>query len=124
MSKTSSMVVFAVFATSLTATSANAHPKLTSATPPADLSALSSPTEIRLIFSEGVIPKFSGVELKEDRGGKTVATGPAATDPKDKKQLVVPLKAPLAVGGYTVNWHVVSEDTHRVRGQYSFRVEH
>jgi methionine-rich copper-binding protein CopC len=123
MSKTNLMVVFALFATSIIATSANAHPKLTSATPPADLSTLSSPTEIRLTFSEGVIPKFSGLELK-DQSGKTIATGPAATDPKDKKQLVVPLKTPLAVGGYTVNWHVVSEDTHRVRGQYSFRVEH
>jgi methionine-rich copper-binding protein CopC len=117
------MVVVALFATTLIATSANAHPTLTSATPPADLSTLSSPREIRLTFSEGVIPKFSGLELK-DQSGKTIATEPAATDPKDKKQLVVPLKAPLAVGSYTVNWHVVSEDTHRVRGQYSFRVEH
>jgi methionine-rich copper-binding protein CopC len=123
MSKTSSIVVFALFATNLIATSANAHPKLMSATPPADLSTLSSPTEIRLTFSEGVIPKFSGLELK-DQSGITVATGPAATDAKDKKQLVVPLKAPLAGGDYTVNWHVVSEDTHRVRGQYSFRIEH
>jgi methionine-rich copper-binding protein CopC len=117
------MAVLALFAASLIATSANAHPKLTSAAPPADLSSSSSPTEIRLTFSEGVIPKFSGLELK-DQGGKTIATGPAATDPKDKKQLVVPLKAPLAAGGYTVNWHVVSEDTHRVEGQYSFKVEH
>ena len=123
MSKTSSMAVFALFATSLIATSANAHPKLTSATPPADLSTSSSPTEIKLTFSEGVIPKFSGLNLK-DQSGKTIATGPAATDPNDKKQLVVPLKAPLAAGGYTVNWHVVSEDTHRAQGKYSFRVEH
>ena len=123
MLKIGSLAVLALFATSLIATSAYAHPKLKSATPPADLSAASSPTEIRLTFSEGVIPKFSGLELK-DQGGTTIATGPAMTDPKDKKQLVVPLKAPLAAGGYTVNWHAVAEDTHRVEGQYSFKVEH
>jgi methionine-rich copper-binding protein CopC len=118
-----SMAVIALFASSLIATSASAHPTLKSAMPPANVAASSSPTEIRLTFSEGVIPKFSGLELK-DQGGKAVATGPAATDPKDKKQLVVPLKAPLAAGDYTVNWHVVSEDTHRVEGQYTFKVEH
>jgi methionine-rich copper-binding protein CopC len=116
------MALFALFATSLIATSASAHPTLRSATPPANLSTTTSPTEIRLSFSEGVVPKFSGLELK-DKSGKAVATGPAATDPKDKKQLVVPLQAPLAAGDYTVNWHAVSEDTHRLEGQYSFKVE-
>jgi methionine-rich copper-binding protein CopC len=123
MLRRQALAALALFATSLIATSASAHPKLTSATPPANVSASNSPTEIRLTFSEGVIPKFSGLELK-DKGGKAIATGPAATDPKDKKQLVVPLPAPLAAGDYTVNWHAVSEDTHRVEGQYSFKVEH
>jgi methionine-rich copper-binding protein CopC len=114
--------VIALCAASFIATSAYAHPKLMSATPAAGASISSSPTEVRLRFSESVIAKFSGVELK-DQDGKTIATGPAATDPKDKKQLVVPLKAPLPTGPYTVDWHVVSEDTHRLEGQYSFKVE-
>lgn len=111
----------ALLAAGLITTSAMAHPKLMSVAPAADHSMSKSPTEIRLTFSEGVISKFSGLELK-DEGGKTVATGRAALDPKDSKQLIVPLKAPLAAGGYTVNWHAVSEDTHRVHGQYSFKV--
>ena len=117
-----SIGTLALVAVSLFAASANAHPTLKSAIPPADVSSALLPTEIRLNFSEGVIAKFSGLELK-DEGGRTIATGAPATNPKDKKQLVVPLPAPLAAGRYTVNWHVVSEDTHRVEGHYSFRIE-
>jgi methionine-rich copper-binding protein CopC len=112
----------AVVALSLLATSANAHPKLISASPSADVSSKVSPTEIKLNFSEGVIAKFSGLELK-DEAGKTIATGAPVTDPKDQKQLIVPLPAPLTAGHYTVIWHAVSEDTHRVKGEYSFGVD-
>ena len=113
----------AVLAISLLTTSANAHPKLISASPAADVSSKVSPKEIKLNFSEGVIAKFSGIELK-DETGKTIATGVAATDPKDRTQLVVPLPAPLMAGHYKVMWHAVSEDTHRVKGEYSFGVDH
>jgi methionine-rich copper-binding protein CopC len=30
---------------------------------------------------------------------------------------------PLAPGRYRVRWHVVSVDTHRTEGEYSFSVE-
>ena len=113
----------AVLAISLLATSANAHPKLISANPAADASSKVSPTEIKLTFSEGVIARFSGIELK-DETGKAIATGVAATDPKDRTHLVVPLPAPLMAGHYKVMWHAVSEDTHRVKGEYSFGVDH
>jgi len=112
----------AVLAISLLATSANAHPKLISASPAADVSSKVSPTEIKLNFNEGVIAKFSGVEIKNE-SGKAIPTGVPLTDPKDQKQLVVPLPAPLMAGHYTVTWHAVSEDTHRVKGEYSFGVD-
>jgi methionine-rich copper-binding protein CopC len=99
----------AVLVISLLATSANAHPKLKSASPATDVSSKVSPTEIKLNFSEGVIAKFSGVEIKNE-SGKTIPTGVPVTDPKDQKQLVVPLPAPLTAGHYTVTWHAVSED--------------
>ncbi len=119
---TITMGTIAVLAISLLATSANAHPKLISASPSADVASKVSPTEIKLNFSEGVIAKFSGLELK-DEAGKAIATGAPVNDPKDQKQLVVPLPAPLTAGHYTVTWHAVSEDTHRVKGQYSFGVD-
>jgi methionine-rich copper-binding protein CopC len=112
----------AVLAMAALAGSAEAHPKLKSVSPAADVSSKVSPKEIRLNFSEGVIAKFSGLELK-DEAGKTIATGAPANDPGDRKQLVVPLPAPLTAGRYKVTWHAVSEDTHRVKGEYSFGVD-
>ena len=97
-----------------------AHPKLTATIPAADAQA-QSPQEIRLSFSEALVAKFSGLDLKDEHG-KQIETGAAASDPKDRKQLIVPLKAALAPGRYTVEWQVVSEDTHRIKGSYSFEV--
>ena len=119
---TMAISTLAVLAISLLATSANAHPKLNSASPAADVSSKVSPTEIKLNFSEGVIAKFSGLELK-DEAGNTITTGAPVNDPGDRRQLVVPLPAPLTAGRYKVTWHAVSEDTHRVKGEYSFGVD-
>ena len=136
MSQAQIFGVFTALALSLMATSAVAHPKLKSAVPAADMDANASPTqndvatkdktsgapkEIRLMFSEAVIAKMSGIVLK-DEAGKLVPTGSPQTDPQDQKQLVVPVSAPLAPGHYSVTWHAVSEDTHRVKGEYNFTV--
>jgi methionine-rich copper-binding protein CopC len=122
MSRNTTIGTLAVLVISLLATSANAHPKLNSASPAAEVSSKVSPTEIKLNFSEGVIAKFSGLELN-DEAGKTIATGVAVNDPRDIKQLVVPLPAPLKPGHYRVTWHAVSSDTHRVKGEFSFGVD-
>ena len=121
MTTTTSLTVLALFAVGLMASPASAHPTLKSATPPAD-GAASAPRELRLNFSEGVISKFSSVDLK-DQNGKKISTEKVVTDPNDKKQLVVPLKEPLKAGSYAVKWNVVSEDTHRVNGTYTFKVD-
>jgi copper resistance protein C len=101
---------------------ANAHGALEKSAPARDAAVSGDVKEIRLDFSESVIAKLSGIELK-DQGGKTITTGAAVNDPKDKKKLVVPLQTPLQAGAYTVNWHAVSDDTHRVKGSYSFKVQ-
>ncbi len=121
MLKTTSTAAIALFAASLIATSAYAHPTLKSANPPVEGTATAPTTEIRLNFSEAVISKFSSVELR-DLSGMKIATGKVATDAKDEKQLIVTLQAPLQAGAYTVKWTVVTADTHRVNGMYSFKV--
>ena len=90
--------------------------------PPAGGTVASSPSEIRLTFSEGVEPALSGIVLT-DAAGKKVATGKPAADPKDKAELVVPLPQPLAPGTYKVAWHAVSVDTHKTEGTFSFTVK-
>ena len=102
------------------ATAASAHGKVLSTTPVADQVG-ASPREIRLVLSEAIFPKFSGIVLK-DQAGHVIRTGPAAVD-ASKTQLFTPLTAKLAPGSYQVVWHVVCADTHRMQGQFGFVVK-
>jgi methionine-rich copper-binding protein CopC len=116
-----SMATVIVIAASMLGTAAFAHPELQSAEPAAGAAMTTSPKQIRITFNESVVPQFSGVEVK-DQTGKVISTGKAATDPANKESLVVQLKEQLPPGDYTVEWHAVSDDTHRVKGSYSFSV--
>ena len=121
MSKQISVAAVAVFAASLFVGAAYAHPQLQSADPAAGAAVTTSPKQIRITFNENVIPQLSGVEVK-DQTGKMIPTGKAATDPANKKLLIVPVNEQLPAGGYKVEWHAKSDDTHRVKGNYSFSV--
>jgi methionine-rich copper-binding protein CopC len=123
VSKMTSMAAVTMIAVSLFGSAAYAHPELQSAEPAAGATMTTSPKQIRITFNESVIPQFSGVEVK-DQTGKVVSTGKSATDPANKKLLVVLLKEQLPAGDYKVEWHAVSDDTHRVKGNYSFSVAH
>src|SRR6202022_2734075 len=116
-----SMAAVTMIAVSLFGSAAYAHPELQSAEPAAGAAMTTSPKQIRITFNENVIPKMSGVEVK-DQTGKIIPTGKAATDPANKKLLIVPLTEQLPPGDYKVEWHAVSDDTHRVKGNYSFSV--
>ena len=80
-----------------------------------------SPKEIRLTFTEAIEPRFSGIDLAAG-DGKAIATGQAVVDPRNNRRLVLPVPS-LVPGRYRVRWHVVSVDTHRTEGEYSFTVE-
>jgi methionine-rich copper-binding protein CopC len=102
--------------------SASAHATLVKAIPPVGGTVTASPSEIRITYSEAIEPRFSGIELK-GADGHTVATGAAGVDPGDRATLIVPLKSALPPGSYKVTWHVVSVDTHRTQGSFSFEVK-
>ena len=72
-------------------------------------------------FSEGVEDKFTKVSLTTN-SGKTVIVNTVATDPDDKKVLIITPATPIAAGEYKVEWHAVSVDTHKSEGEYSFKV--
>jgi len=97
------------------------HAFLSEAAPLVGGTVSAAPKEIRLSFSEAIEPHFSGIDLVTE-DGRTIATGQAIVDPGNDKQLVLTLP-PLAPGRYRVRWHVVSVDTHRTEGEYSFAVE-
>lgn len=103
------------------ATAALAHAQLEKATPAVGGS-VASPSEIRLKFSEGVEPRFSGVTLSAANGAAQ-PLGKAATDPADASVLIVKVTKALPPGVYTVNWHAVSVDTHHTQGSFDFTVK-
>ena len=121
MSKMTTLAAITMLTTSLLSGAAYAHPEFQAADPAPGAATTASPKQIRITFNENVIPKLSGAEVK-DQTGKIIATGKAATDPANKKSLVVPVNEQLPPGDYKVEWHAVSDDTHRVKGSFSFSV--
>src|SRR6202047_1738680 len=105
----------------MTPTAALSHAFLNEAAPLVGGTVPASPKEIRLTFTEAIEPRFSGIDLTTG-AGRAIATGGAPVDPGNDKQLVL-LVPPLTPGRYRVHWHVVSVDTHRTEGEYSFTVE-
>ena len=103
----------------LVASSVFAHAHLKEQTPAAD-STVSAPSDLRLVFSEGVEATFSKVTISKD--GAPVLVKSLATEGSDKKTLIVTPAAPLPAGAYKVEWHAVSVDTHKSEGAYSFKV--
>lgn len=105
----------------LGAAAADAHPRLQTSNPAAGALLKAAPKDIRMSFSEELVPNFTGLELKT-AAGKPIPTGKAALVAGDNKKIVVPIGMHLAPGTYNVAWHAVSVDTHRVTGSYSFKV--
>jgi copper resistance protein C len=106
----------------LVPSAAFAHALLLKAVPAVGGTVPASPAQLKLSFTEGVEPRFSGVELHA-ADGHAVETGAVSGDPADKATLIVPLKSTLAPGSYKVTWHVVSVDTHKTQGSFSFDVK-
>ncbi|HJS86599.1 MAG TPA: copper resistance protein CopC, partial [Acetobacteraceae bacterium] len=99
--------------------SAGAHAVLEHASPPVGGRIAAAPATLDLSFTEGVVPRFSSVEVLGP-SGKALRTG-APRSGKSGRELIVTLP-PLAPGQYMVVWHVTSQDTHKTEGRFSFTV--
>jgi methionine-rich copper-binding protein CopC len=133
MSRPISILTASVAAVALLAAAgaAEAHAHLVSSTPAAD-STVGHIKHIELHFTEALAPKFSTVDLTMTSmmmGGKmtpdNMKIGKLTTSaaPNDPATLLVDLKAPLAPGGYTLNWHAVAANGHRTEGAVNFKVQ-
>src|SRR3954447_23664307 len=107
------LVLFALLAPVV----AHAHAMLDHATPAVGSTVAQAPKEIVLSFTAKLEPKFSSIEVRNAKGA-AVNAGPAST--KDT-EMRVGLK-PLPAGTYKVIWRVLSVDTHRTNGSFTFRV--
>jgi methionine-rich copper-binding protein CopC len=99
---------------------ADAHAHLDHASPAAGSVLTQAPKEVTIWFTESLEPKFSSIVVR-DAKGVAVQAGAATLAPGNTAQLVAPLK-PLGPGTYKVIWRVLSVDTHRSNGNFSFRV--
>ena len=100
---------------------AQAHTQLRMSVPAAGAVMDTAPTEIQLQCHKKIEANISHISV-ESRGGQAVAIEPAAADPNDKSAGVVRLAEPLRSGTYKVNWRVISVDTHKVKGSFTFQV--
>jgi copper resistance protein C len=100
-------------------TFAKAHASLDHASPRVGSTVNPAPKELVLWFTEKIEPALSSIEVRNEQGA-TVTAG-KATVVGDRTQLRVPLKT-LPPGSYKVIWRVLSVDTHRAEGNFSFRV--
>ena len=115
-----SIVIVALAACVLATAPARAHTHLDRASPAVGSTLAAAPAEVVLWFTDELEPAFSSIEVR-DASGAAMHAGQSSGDPKQRTQLRVPLK-PLAPGTYKVIWRVLSVDTHRARGDFTFRV--
>jgi methionine-rich copper-binding protein CopC len=109
------LFVLVLLAAMFIAVEAAAHAYLERSSPAAG-AAGKAPAEIRLWFSERLEPRFSRARLAAADGSAIAASATVSG-----KQIV--LRVPrLAPGTYRVTWSIVSVDTHKTEGSFSFEV--
>jgi methionine-rich copper-binding protein CopC len=108
--------MIAVFLLGGLTTIAEAHAMLDHASPAVGSSVSASPGVIRLWFTEALEPRFSGAEVTDPSGNRVGGGGSASGN---QLSISVPRLAP---GTYRVHWHVLSVDTHKTEGSFTFEV--
>ena len=103
----------------VTTSNAFAHAMLDHASPRVGSTVSPAPKELVLWFTQKLEPAFSPIEVRNEQGA-AVNVGKASVV-GDRTQLRVPLKS-LPQGSYKVIWRVLSVDTHRTEGDFTFRV--
>lgn len=110
----------------LIVTGAEAHPRLTGATP-APNAVVAAPARLELHFSEKLMPTFSGMEVSMTsmpgmKMGSPMKMAVTTTVSPDGTTLIGVPEKQLPAGSYRLDYHVVSADTHRIHAGYAFSV--
>ena len=98
---------------------ARAHGRVKSTSPAAGAHLAAAPHEIRLEFSEVPELTVSSVKLLS-ADGQAVALAPLAYTAESHRVVVAAIRGVLASGTYVVQWQLVGDDGHPVRGRFSF----
>jgi methionine-rich copper-binding protein CopC len=110
------LAALAVFAVPMLA---HAHAQLDRADPPVGGTVAAPPRAVSLTFTEAVEPAFSTIRVEDASGARMDQGKPQAG--AGRNSLRVNLK-PLAPGSYKVIWKVLSVDTHKTEGSFTFQV--
>jgi methionine-rich copper-binding protein CopC len=103
------------------AVAAVAHAHLVRATPAVGGTVHTPPSEVTLRFSEKLEAAFSSIVVR-DSTGKQVDKADGTVDKGDRTLMRVMLQQPLAPGVYKVEWKAMSADTHKIDGDFTFKV--
>ena len=104
----------------LPAARVSAHAFLEHSDPPVGGKVHSAPATVRIWFTEAIEPAFSSIQIL-DATGKQVDKKDTHRDPSNRSLLEVSLPR-LGPGPYKVVWRVVSVDTHRTNGDFTFEI--
>jgi hypothetical protein len=115
------VLAFSLTIGSLYASGAHAHAKVETAEPKADSELSQSPKEIRLRFSDTLEPAFTKITLL-DAKNVAIKLPKAVVDRADAKTVSAQLPA-LRAGQYIVRWSTMTRDSHKVKGEYHFKVK-
>ena len=96
--------------------SAHAHAFLDHANPRVGSTVRTAPREVTLSFTQKLEPSFSSAQVT-DASGARVDQGAQVSG----MTIHVPVRT-LSPGTYRVRWHVLSVDTHKTEGSFTFRV--
>src|SRR5437667_11404619 len=97
-----------------------AHAFLKDADPGVGSTIQTSPSEVRIRFTENIEPSVSSIQVL-DAAGKEVDKHDLHLDRTDHALLHISLPQ-LRAGTYKVVWRVVSVDTHVTNGNFTFQV--
>ena len=98
-------------------TAARAHAFLDHASPLVGSTVATAPPEVALTFTQSVEAAFSSVQVTDAKGVRVDQGKPQISG----NTMRVGLKA-TGPGRYQVHWHVLSVDTHKTEGNFSFTV--
>ena len=116
MSLRNALLIVALLATQ----DAHAHAFLLQSKPAVG-SVTAGPGSLSLEFSEAIELSFSGIDVSNSAGEAIPIEQFRFAD--DGHKVLVAALPTLAPGAYHVRWHVVSADTHRTEGDFTFTVK-
>jgi copper transport protein len=97
-----------------------AHARLVRTSPAAGAVVAHAPTAVRVTFDDRVWA-MGGNDVVRNSNRRSVLDGPARVT-GNGKILVLPLRAKLPDGAYSVRWRILSDDGHPLGGAFAFRV--